>query len=192
MPATNLIEPALTKVTGDCAPLVRRQSASEPPTRIDALVQRVRATYVERIGLALTVEEAQRLWQLGQTECEALLTAFVDAGFLRRTRGGVFTRSESRTAAVWQDHLFADGLKEMSTRTVPQDKDIVIRQEQREGTIMYVLHTAPGPDQYELRSRDEAVAQAVTVAKREHVRAWLTDESYDFVLLEDFRAVESV
>jgi hypothetical protein len=43
-----------------------------------------------------------------------------------------------------------------------------------------------------LRSRDEAVAQAVTVAKREHVRAWLTDERYDFVLLEDFRVVESV
>ena len=88
--------------------------------------------------------------------------------------------------------LFGDGLKDMSTRTAPQDKDIVIRQEQREGTIMYVLHTAPGPDQYVLRSRDEAVAQAVTVAKREHVRAWLTDEGYDFVLLEDFRVVESV
>jgi hypothetical protein len=80
----------------------------------------------------------------------------------------------------------------MSTRTTPQDKDIVIRQEQHEGTIMYVLHTAPGPDQYVLRSRDAAVATAVTVAKREHVRAWLTDEGYDFVLLEDFRVVESV
>jgi hypothetical protein len=80
----------------------------------------------------------------------------------------------------------------MSTRTTPQDKDIVIRQEQREGTMMYVLRTAPGPDQYILRSRDEAVAQAVTVAKREHVRAWVTDECYDFVLLEDFRVVESV
>jgi hypothetical protein len=47
----------------------------------------------------------------------------------------------------------------MSTRTTPQDKDIVIRQEQREGTIMYVLHTAPGPDQYVLRSRAAAVPQ---------------------------------
>jgi hypothetical protein len=88
--------------------------------------------------------------------------------------------------------LFGDALTDMSTRTTPQDKDIVIRQEQREGTIMYVLHTAPGPDQYVLRSRDEAVARAVAFAKREHVRAWLTDEGYDFVLLEDFRVVESV
>ena len=81
-------------------PLVRRDSTSEPPTRIDAIVRRVRASYVEKTGLALTVEEAQRLWQLGQSECEALLAAFVDAGFLRRTRCGVFARSESSTAAV--------------------------------------------------------------------------------------------
>ena len=74
----------------------------------------------------------------------------------------------------------------MSARTTPQDEDIVIRQEQREGTIMYVLHTAPGPDQYLLRSRDEAVAQAVTVAKREHVRAWLTDEGCDCVPQKEF------
>jgi len=83
-------------------------------------------------------------------------------------------------------------VSKMSTRMTPQDKDIVVRQEQREGTIMYVLHTAPGPDQYVLRSRDEAVARAVAFAKREHVRKWLTDEGYDFVLLEDFRVMESV
>jgi hypothetical protein len=66
----------------------------------------------------------------------------------------------------------------------------VIRQENRAGLVVYVLHTAPGPDQYVLRSRDEAVARAVTVAKREHVRVWLTGEGYDFVLLEDFRGLE--
>ena len=69
---------------------------------------------------------------------------------------------------------------------------MVVREEQREGRRVYVLHTAPGPDQYVLRSREEAVAQALTFAKREQVRAWLTDEGYDFVLLEDFRVVKSV
>jgi hypothetical protein len=78
----------------------------------------------------------------------------------------------------------------MSRRTAPQD--IVIRQENRAGSVVYVLHTAPGPDQYVLRTREEAIAQAATVAKRQGVRTWLTDEGYDFVLLEDFRAVESV
>ena len=80
----------------------------------------------------------------------------------------------------------------MAARLAPEDGDIVVRQEKREGTLVYVLHTAPGADQYLLRTREEAVAQAVTFARREQVRAWLTDEGYDFVLLEDFRAVESV
>ncbi len=76
----------------------------------------------------------------------------------------------------------------MPTRTTPEDGDIVVRQEKRDGTVVYVLHTAPGPDQYLLRAREEAAAQALTLAERDGVRAWLTtDESYDFVLLEDFQ-----
>ena len=80
----------------------------------------------------------------------------------------------------------------MAACLAPEDGDIVVRQEERDGMLVYVLHTAPGADQYLLRTREEAVAQAVTFARREQVRAWLTDEGYDFVLLEDFRAVESV
>ena len=79
----------------------------------------------------------------------------------------------------------------LPTRTTPEDGDIVVLEEKREGTLVYVLHTAPGADQYLLRSPEDALAQAVTSAKREGVRAWLT-EGYAFVLLEDFRVVESV
>jgi hypothetical protein len=43
-----------------------------------------------------------------------------------------------------------------------------------------------------LRTSYEAVAQALVFAKCGHVRVWLTDEGYDFVLFEDFRPVESV
>jgi len=72
----------------------------------------------------------------------------------------------------------------MPTRTTPEDGDIVVREEMREDKRVYVLHAAPGPDQYLLRTCDEAVAQALTTAKRRHVRAWFTtDNSYDFVLL---------
>lgn len=80
----------------------------------------------------------------------------------------------------------------MPSRSTPEDGDVVVREEEREGKRVYVLHTAPGADQYMLRSREEAVTQAVTFAKRQRVRAWLTDEGYDFMLLEDFRVVESV
>ena len=77
------------------------------------------------------------------------------------------------------------------TRTTPEDGDIGVREETREGTLVYVLGTL-GSDQYVLRSREKAVAQAVRFAKREHVRAWLADEGYDFELLVDFRVVESI
>jgi hypothetical protein len=72
----------------------------------------------------------------------------------------------------------------MPTRTTPEDGDIVVRREKRDGTVVYVLHTAPGPDEYMLTTCEEVAAQALTRAERHGVRAWLTtDESYDFVLL---------
>jgi len=80
----------------------------------------------------------------------------------------------------------------MVARLAPEDGDIVVGEEKRGGALIDLLHTAFGADQYLLRTREEAVAQAVTFARREQVRAWLTDEGYDFALLEDFRAVESV
>jgi hypothetical protein len=80
----------------------------------------------------------------------------------------------------------------MRARTTPEDGDIVIRKETRERRVVYVLRTAAGADQYLLRTREEAVAQAMTFAKRQGVRAWLSGEKDDVVLLNDFRAVESV
>jgi hypothetical protein len=79
----------------------------------------------------------------------------------------------------------------MTARSTPQDGDIVISEERREGKAVYVLHTAPGADQCAFRSREDAMKQAVTFARRQQVRAWLTDGDHDFTLLEDFRAVES-
>jgi hypothetical protein len=77
-------------------------------------------------------------------------------------------------------------------RTIPQNGDIVVREEQREGGLIYVLHTATGADQHLLDSRKEAIAEALAMARRQHVRAWLTDEGYDFTLLHDFRVVTAV
>jgi hypothetical protein len=77
-------------------------------------------------------------------------------------------------------------------RTSPEDGDVVVRQETREGTVVYVLRTAPGSDQYLLPTREEAIAQAVMFAKRHGVRAWVNGERDDCVLLNDFRMTESV
>jgi hypothetical protein len=71
------------------------------------------------------------------------------------------------------------------TRTTPEEGDIVVvRQAQCDGTVVYLLHTAPGPDEYVLPTAEEATAHALTLADQYGVRAWLTtDESYDFVPL---------
>src|SRR5262245_41570159 len=72
----------------------------------------------------------------------------------------------------------------MQTYGAPADGDIVVRREHRSGTIVYVLHTAPGPDECLLSSCEEAVAQAVMMAKRQDTRAWFTtDEGYGFLPL---------
>jgi hypothetical protein len=55
-----------------------------------------------------------------------------------------------------------------------------------------ILHTAPGVDQYLLRTREEAVAQAMTFAKRNGVHAWLSEDKDHWVLLNNCRVVESV
>lgn len=69
----------------------------------------------------------------------------------------------------------------------PEDGDVVIRTEwQRDGRI-YMLRNAPGPDQYLVRTREEAVTRAVTFAKRQQVRAWAIGAGRWSVLLADSR-----
>jgi hypothetical protein len=75
---------------------------------------------------------------------------------------------------------------------MPEDGDVVIRDYVTDGRRVFALYTVPNPEQYVLRSREDAVGQAVIFAKREHVRVWLTDGGAGFLLLEDFRVVKSV
>jgi hypothetical protein len=55
-------------------------------------LERIRAEYLEIPGLHLTKPQAQRLWGLDRTTCDALLEALVDARFLRRTQAGAYVR----------------------------------------------------------------------------------------------------
>jgi hypothetical protein len=75
----------------------------------------------------------------------------------------------------------------MSTRITPENGDVVIQQEQRDGQQVYVLRTVPGRDQYLLRSRQEAVAKAAAYAKRQCVRAWFSDGRDSFTLIGSAR-----
>ena len=54
------------------------------------LAIRVQGEFMEMPGLRLNLRQAERLWGLDSVRCEAILTALVDTGFLRRTHGALF------------------------------------------------------------------------------------------------------
>jgi hypothetical protein len=83
-------------------------------------------------------------------------------------------------------------MRNIAVRTMPENGDVVIRDHVRDGRRVFALQTVPRPEQCVLRSRDDAVRQAVVFAKREHVRVWSTNDGAGFVLLEDFRVARSV
>jgi predicted transcriptional regulator of viral defense system len=59
---------------------------------LDTIVNAVKREYDEMPGLALTVEQAQRLWALEPRMCRAALGRLVDVGYLCRTEGGQFAK----------------------------------------------------------------------------------------------------
>lgn len=58
-----------------------------------SLLHRIRGEFQEMPGLRLTARQAQRLWGLDASACEALLGALIAAGFLKRTGDGAFVRA---------------------------------------------------------------------------------------------------
>jgi len=75
----------------------------------------------------------------------------------------------------------------MLAPSAPQDGDIVVRQDSRDGTSVFILHTAPGADQLILHTREAAIGQALAFAKRHRVRVWLTNGELEFTLVDNFR-----
>jgi hypothetical protein len=67
---------------------------------------------------------------------------------------------------------------------VPQPGDIVIRESSRDGAIVFVLHTVPGPDQMIVPTRNEAVQRARLFAARQSVRVWLANGETELKLLD--------
>lgn len=69
----------------------------------------------------------------------------------------------------------------------PDKDDVVVRQRRGNPHTVYLLGTPTTPDQFSLRTREEAVTQAVAFARRHHVRAWFDNGDNTFVLLGTFR-----
>jgi hypothetical protein len=65
-------------------------------TQLQDWLMLVRAEFDELPDLELTRPQVEELWDLEATVAEALLSALVSAGFLRRTRQGADTRCDIR------------------------------------------------------------------------------------------------
>ena len=63
---------------------------SDGARRVRDWVQLIRQQFQETPHLCVTAEQASRLWGLEEAELEAVLSAFVDARLLNRTRGGAY------------------------------------------------------------------------------------------------------
>jgi len=59
--------------------------------RVCDWVQLIRQQFQQTPHLCVTAEQASRLWGLEPAELEAVLSAFVDAHLLNRTRGGAYS-----------------------------------------------------------------------------------------------------
>ena len=60
-------------------------------------------------------------------------------------------------------------------RSTPVPGDLVVREYTRDGRLIYVVSSTPGPEQYLLHSREAAIAQARVFARRLGVQVWLAD-----------------
>jgi hypothetical protein len=58
-----------------------------------ALLERIRAEYLEMPGLRLTLEQAQRLYGVERTLCQQVLAELVEMQFLRVTANGSYART---------------------------------------------------------------------------------------------------
>ena len=64
----------------------------------DLVLRRVYSEFLEMPGLRLTCQQAQRLWNLDEATCLALLEFLVETKFLCRTGRGMYARlTEGRT-----------------------------------------------------------------------------------------------
>lgn len=73
----------------------------------------------------------------------------------------------------------------------PDNDDVVVRQERGNPSTVDLLGTPSAPDQFVVRTRDDAVAQALRFAKYQHVAAWFVENGTDAILLGTFRKERS-
>ena len=85
-----------------------------------AVVDRVRAEFVEMPGLELTLAQAVRLWTLGVDDCRHVIDSLVDVGFLKWTARRTIVRT-GLDLPIGQDYQPAN----ISVRRLPRSNKSV-------------------------------------------------------------------
>jgi hypothetical protein len=62
---------------------------------MNTLVPCIRQEYQEMPGLALTLPQAERMWDVDEPTCRAALEALIASGFLTRRDDGRFVRRDA-------------------------------------------------------------------------------------------------
>lgn len=76
-------------------PLARREERPPMPSRLEESLRLVRAEYREMPGLNLTKRQAERLWSLDESTCEAVLSTLEAEHVLQRTPGDGYVLARS-------------------------------------------------------------------------------------------------
>lgn len=74
------------------------QTTRQARTGLDHLLRRIQCEFLEMPGLRLTSRQAQRLWDLDELMCDAVLAALVDVRFLVEADGMYRQRTEPQRA----------------------------------------------------------------------------------------------
>jgi hypothetical protein len=83
---------AIHTTVGLMPSIVPYKACSTADDRTQSWVEIVRGEYLEIPGLLLTRSQVQRLWDLDDTSCDAVLESLLESRFLRRTPSGAFIR----------------------------------------------------------------------------------------------------
>lgn len=68
-------------------------AANDPDATAPSIAERIRGEYAEMPGLTLTVRQAARLWGLGVSQSQRLLSELVESQFLVRNSSGSYRRN---------------------------------------------------------------------------------------------------
>jgi hypothetical protein len=77
-------------------PIEQRPTPSSAAPTFNALVERIRAEYIEQPGLRLTEAQASRLWRLDAPTTRDALSELTGDAFLQRSADGRYARPSAR------------------------------------------------------------------------------------------------